>query len=281
MLDRALMLCRHVCNAAIGERREAWRMCGVSVNYHQQKAELPGIKAELPAYGEVHSQILRDVAQRVERAFHTFLRRVKAGETPGYARFHGRNRSHRLTHPHLGNAATLDNGFLVLSKIGRIGVRWSRPLEGAPNTVTISQEADGWYVRCSCVDAPIEPLPATPGHSRPLPATGQETGRDLGIQAFATLFDGARIFSPGWSGVVRGGPGWHRKAARALTMAQRRVSRRKKESNRRRKAVGLLATAHQTARRQRQDFHHTVALRLDRDHDAIHHEDVQVANMVK
>ena len=31
MLERTLMLCRHVYNAAIGERREAWRMCGVSV----------------------------------------------------------------------------------------------------------------------------------------------------------------------------------------------------------------------------------------------------------
>ena len=33
MLDRTLMLCRHVYNAAIAERREAWQKCGVSVNY--------------------------------------------------------------------------------------------------------------------------------------------------------------------------------------------------------------------------------------------------------
>ena len=30
-LERTLMLCRHVYNAAIGERREAWRMRGVSL----------------------------------------------------------------------------------------------------------------------------------------------------------------------------------------------------------------------------------------------------------
>ena len=74
-----------------------------------------------------------------------------------------------------------------------------------------------------------------------LPPTGQETGIDLGIEAFATLSDGTRIFSPGW----------YRKAERALKTAQRRVSRRKKGSNRRRKAVTLLAKAHQTVRRQR------------------------------
>ena len=31
LLERTLMLCRHVYNAAVGERREAWRMRGVSV----------------------------------------------------------------------------------------------------------------------------------------------------------------------------------------------------------------------------------------------------------
>jgi len=32
-LRHALILCRHVYNAAIGERREAWRMRGVSISY--------------------------------------------------------------------------------------------------------------------------------------------------------------------------------------------------------------------------------------------------------
>ena len=93
----------------------------------------------------------------------------------------------------------MENGSLVLSKIGRIAVRWSRPLEGALKTVTISKEADGWYVCFSCADVPIQPLPET----------GQETGIDLGIEAFATLSEGTRIFSPGW----------YRKAERALKSA--------------------------------------------------------------
>jgi putative transposase len=61
VLERTLMLCRHVYNAALGERREAWRMRGVSVSYYQQKAELPGIKDAMPEYAEVNSQVLQDV----------------------------------------------------------------------------------------------------------------------------------------------------------------------------------------------------------------------------
>ena len=46
VLDRTLMRCRHVYNAAVGERREAWQKCGVSVTYSQQQAELPEMKSE-------------------------------------------------------------------------------------------------------------------------------------------------------------------------------------------------------------------------------------------
>ena len=76
-------------------------------------------------------------------------------------------------------------------------------------------------------------------------------------------------------------PRCYRKAERALKTAQRRVSRRKKGSNRRRKAVTLLARAHQKVRRQRQDFHHKTALALVRENDMIYHEDLQTANMLK
>ncbi len=157
--------------------------------------------------------------------------------------------------------ARLDNGFLVLSKLGRIAVRWSRPVEGTPKTVTISREADGWYVCLSCAEVPVQFLPST----------GQETGIDLGLESFATLSDGTMIHNPRC----------YRRAERRLKTAQRKVSRRKKGSNRRRKAVKLLAKAHQTVKRQRLDFHHKAALALVRANDTIYHEDLQTANMVK
>ena len=85
-LERVLMLCRHVYNAAVGERREAWRMRGVSITYYQQKAELPGIKEALPEYAQVNAQVLQDVVLRVDRAFQAFFRRLREGQTPGYPR---------------------------------------------------------------------------------------------------------------------------------------------------------------------------------------------------
>jgi putative transposase len=252
---------RHRYNAAIGERSEAWRRRGVCVTSSQRQTALPGSKEAMPEYGAVHAQVLQDGVVRVDHTFQAFFRRLRAGQTPGSPRYHGRDRSNGLTYPQLGEhgGARLGNGFLALSKIGRSGVRWSRPLEGPPKTVTISCEADGWSVAISCADTSAQPLPLT----------GQETGIDHGIEALATLSDGTRIFSAGW----------YRQAERSLKMAQRRVSHRKKGSNRRRKVV--LAKAHETVRRQRQDFHHKTALALVRQYDAIAHENLRPATMVR
>jgi putative transposase len=76
-------------------------------------------------------------------------------------------------------------------------------------------------------------------------------------------------------------PRCYRKAERALKTAQRRVSRRRKGSHRRRKAVKLLARAHLKVKRQRADFHHKTALQLVRQNETIYHEELQTANMVK
>jgi putative transposase len=87
----------------------------------------------------------------------------------------------------------------MLANSGRIAVRWSRPLAGTIKTVTLSRDADGYSVWFACADVPVQALRAT----------GQETGIDLGIEAFATLSEGTRIFHPGW----------YRQAERSLKMA--------------------------------------------------------------
>jgi putative transposase len=260
-LGRVLGLCRWLYNTALEQRIIAFQRRHVSVSRCEQEAELKDIRADMSEYAAIHSQVLQDVLARLDKTYQAFFRRLIAGEKAGFPRYQSRDRYHSFTYKEYGNGTMVDNGFLGLSKIGRIAVRWSRPLDGIPKTVTLSREAEGWYVCFSCAYAPIQPLPAT----------GQKTRIDLGIEAFATLSDGTRIFSPGW----------YRKTERALKTAQRRVSRRKKGSNRRRKAVVLLAKAHQTVRRQRQDFHHKTALALVKSNDVIIHEDLQTANMVK
>ncbi len=262
-MEAVLWRCRTLYNTALEQRITAWQRRRVSVSRYEQEAELKAIREAFPEYAAIHSHVLQDVLARLDRTYQAFFRRIQRGEKAGFPRFKGRygNRYHSFTYKEFGNGVQLDNGFLVLSKIGRIRVHWSRPIEGTPKTVTVTKEADGWYVSFSYAEVPTQPLPPT----------GQQTGIDLGLESFATLADGAAIHNPRC----------YRKAERYLATCQRRVSKRKKGSNRRRKAVCWLAKAHQAVRRQRQDFHHKTALSLVRQYDVIYHEDLQVRNMVK
>jgi putative transposase len=147
----------------------------------------------------------------------------------------------------------------VRSKIGRLAVRWSCPIQGTIKTVTVSKEADGWYVSFSCAEVP----------TRLLPLTGHETGIDVGLKVFLITADGEPTANPRY----------YRTAERALQKAQQRVCRRKKGSKRRRKAVRVLAKQQQHVRRQRADFHHKTALDLVRAYATIYVEAIQPANL--
>jgi putative transposase len=105
----------------------------------------------------------------------------------------------------------------------------------------------------------------------PLPATGQETGIDVGLKVFLITADGEVVANPRH----------YHTAERRLARAQRRVSRRKKGGKRPRKAVRLLARTQQQVQRQRRDFQHKTALALVRTYDTIYLEDVRVRNLVR
>src|SRR5215472_11697306 len=84
LLSRQLEECRWLWNTLLAERKQAWEERQETVDYYEQKAELPGLKAkERPSLQEVHSQVLQDVVLRLKKAVDAFFRRLRAGETPG------------------------------------------------------------------------------------------------------------------------------------------------------------------------------------------------------
>jgi transposase len=64
-LERA----RELYNAALQERRDAYRMAGKSITYYDQANQLPEIKDIREEYKDIHSQVLQDVLRRVQKAF--------------------------------------------------------------------------------------------------------------------------------------------------------------------------------------------------------------------
>src|SRR5262245_2663479 len=242
-----LDICRELYNAALQERRDAYRTNGLSIGYHAQAVQLPQIKQVREDVGEVHSQVLQDTLRRVDKAFDAFFRRCRNGETPGYPRFKAATRYCSFTYPQSG--FRLEGDKLHLSKIGSCRLRLSRPMEGTIKTCMIKRDVDGWYVVFAVEEnqCPFFPL------------TGETVGIDVGSENFATLSTGEAVANPEFL----------RESGAELKTAQRKVSRRKKGSKRRGKAVKLLGKKHQKIGRQRADFHHTTALKVAREFDAI------------
>lgn len=222
VLNEQLRLCRNLYNAALQERRDAYRKCGVSVSAYDQKKSLPEIKAALPEYSGVYSQVLQDVILRLDKAFKGFFRRVKAGQTPGYPRFQGRDRFDSLHYPQSGFSVSEKTAFF--SKVGNIRIKLHRPIEGKIKTATVKREGDEWYVSYVCeVEA------------QPLPKTGSSVGVDVGTTWFAITSDGEFVENPRH----------YQKAMRKLRTAQRAIARKpNKRSNRRKKAVKRVAKIH-------------------------------------
>ena len=176
-------------NAALDERRSAWRMNGISLGYSDQANQLKEIRAA-GALGIANFSACQDVLRRVNRTFVAFFGRVRAGEKHvGYPRFRSRLRYDSLTWPSWGDGCALRaSGRLYLQGVGHLKLKWHRPLpaDATIKTVTAKRAADRWYV-CFSVQLP-EP--------EPLPASDLAVGIDVGLTTFAVCSDGSEIANP-------------------------------------------------------------------------------------
>lgn len=259
-LRRQLDACRWVYNQLLEQRRDYYEEFGVSVSLYDQHPYLIVLKADRPSLTHVHSQVLQNVAVRLDLAFQAFFRRVKAGEAPGYPRFHGMGRYTSLTYPQYGNGARLHGAQLQLSKVGNVRVVLHRPLEGTPKTVTLTVSSTGkWYAAISCEWEPTA-----------LPATDRPVGIDVGLHTFATLSDGDQIANPRF----------YRREEQALARAQRRHSKHEKGTPARRKSRKVVARVHERVGWRREDFAHQHSRRIVNHYDTIAVEDLHVGQMV-
>ena len=143
LLKRQLELCRTLYNGLLEQRITAHRI-GRRIGFVKQANELPELRKGIEEYKEIHSQVLQDVAKRVDRAYQNFFRRVKEKgsgkiQKAGFPRFKPMTRYRSLTYPQSG-FELLDNGHLKLSKIGRIRMFQHREIEGKIKTLNISRD---------------------------------------------------------------------------------------------------------------------------------------------
>lgn len=247
-------------NAALEERRGAWKWERRSVSLYDQYRTLTGLKEARPDLLGQGVVVCRGTLRRLDRAFAAFYGRCRAGETPGFPRFKSAARWDSVEWGDV-NGWELDGDRLRLHGIGHVKVRLHRPWKGTPKAITVKREGRRWWVTVRCGDVPAEPLPST----------GREIGVDLGVCALIATSDGVLV-SEGRHG---------RRSSDRLKTAQQDLARKQRESNRRKRAVERVAAVHRKVGCQRKDLAHKVSRSLVNDYDVIVHEDLKIANMVR
>ena len=259
-LDQTVETCRRWYNTCLEERKSAWEMEHRSVGKYEQLAKVKEYRKATPYAGQVHSHILQVVVADLEKSFQAFFRRVEAGQAPGYPRFKGSSRFDSFGLKEYGNGFRLDGRRLRLNGVGRIRVRWHRPIEGKIKTVRIRRQAWEWYACFACEVA-----------EHNLPSTGKAVGVDVGIYHLLATSENEVVENPRWYQVEQ----------RKLRVIQRVVSRRKMGGSNRRKAVLDLRRQQLHIANRRRDYLEKLSHHLISHYDVIALEDLQIQGMVR
>jgi putative transposase len=264
-------------NAALQERREAWRIRNLSITYGDQSAQLKEIRAADPDGQGRHSfTAQQQTLRRLNVVFGAYLKRVRRagrqagmkGEnlqqrTVGYPRFKPRQRFNQVLFI-AGDGAKwepADGGrwaHATFQAVGRVRVNQHRPVVGRVKTLQLKREGRRWYV-----------LVVTEAETAPLASTGRSVGVDVGVARFLTTSDGEVVANPRFLDA----------AQKRIVDLQRRIMRARPGSGNHRRLRRSLAKEWRTLRNQRRDFHHKIARGLVDTCDTLALEDLRVAAM--
>jgi putative transposase len=174
-MEETLETCRMFYNILLEQRIKSWKQSRKSLSAYDQIKMHSGASKEL----NIHSQVLQDVAIRVDGSFKNFYRRPNAG----FPRFKGKNRLDSFNFPQKGYK--LNEKTLSISKIGDINIILHRELKGVVKQLRIKKWNNQWYA-CFSVDV----------DKRESPKADKAVGIDVGIKKFAVFSDGTEIKNP-------------------------------------------------------------------------------------
>ena len=254
-----------LCNAALQERRDAWRMRQVSVSYGMQSAQLRDIRRADPGGQGQHSfTAQQQTLRRLSTVFQAFCKRASQGKA-GYPRFKPYVRFDTVSFV-AGDGARWQpaNGakwaHARFQAVGTVKVQQHRPIPGTVKTLQLKREHRRWYV---IVTAGTEPAP--------LPPACRSIGIDLGVARFLTTSDGEVIANPRF---LAGSAG-------VIADLQRRTEHARRGSGNRKRLRRALAREWRKVRNRRLDFHHKTARALIDTCDVIALEKLHTAGMTR
>lgn len=255
--ERLASLMDHLCelyNAALQERRDAWKICRKNVSCYEQYRELTELRKLDAESASFPATIQRDPIKRVQRAFDGFFRRCRNGETPGFPRFRSRHRYDSFAVD--SQNFRIENSTIVVVRLGGFRFKTRCRIRGNPKVVNFKRVAGRWMATITCE---IGPPPSKVSVSSAI-------GIDLGLTSLVTLSDGSEVDNPKWQ----------KNQEIRLSDAQRRLAKKKFGSNNRLRAKERVRRIHQQTRSRRRSYLHQVSRFLVSNYDLIAYEKLNI-----
>jgi putative transposase len=258
-LGRTFGCCRVVYNHFLRIRTDAYRIGRRAIGYAETDRLLTALKKQedYSWLNDVSSVPLQQALRHLQTAFVSFFEK-----RTGYPAFKKKTGRQSATYARSAFRWDAGNRRLLLAKVGRLKVRWSRDVTVEPSTVTITKSPSGRYHVTLTLDIP-EP--------EPLPKTGVTVGIDLGVNRLATLSTGERAPNPRHLG----------KNLEKLARLQRILSRRIRDSGRYRRQLRKVARLHERIADSRKDTLDKLTTRLVQEFDVLCIEDLNVLGMLR
>src|SRR4028119_781793 len=233
--------------------------------YYWPKKDLLNTKQLFPEYAGIHSQVLLNCIERVKKAFDRYIKADSSGKRSGKLRFKGRGRYHSFTYTQMKQDCIKGNR-ITLPKSGDVKITLHCPIpEGFKiKTATIVFAADGYYVT---LILPDESVPVISPSFYP----EKVVGIDMELNEFLNTSEADTVPIPQFARI----------AGQVKKRLNKSVSRKKKGSNRRGKAVKRLSRPHQKVGGQGKDFHYKTAQPLLERYDLIGFEYLNVKGWAK
>lgn len=243
---------RYLYNIALEHRITAYKSNKTSISKFEQYNQLTEAKKDVELFflKRVHSQVLQETLDRVDKAYRNFFK------GSGFPQFQKKGSYNSFT---FKQGVRIEGNKVRLPKIGFVKFFNSRTFEGKIKTVTVIKELDKWYVCFAVETSPI------------IYINSQDVGIDMGITKLATLSDGTVIENPKFLNGLKN----------KIRILSRKLARQKKGSNSREKTKCKLAKTYQKLRRCRTDYLHKATTNITNKYGIIYVEDLKIKNMSK
>jgi putative transposase len=262
-LQNNLAVCRWLYNKFVEQSQKSF-LSRNDMNYIL--TELKQSESWLYSY---HSKMLQMVSTQLEGAEKALIELTKKGHKTGQLKFVRYNEFRTFTYNQSGYKLEThgDKTLLCLSKIGCVEIRKHREIPDTANIkqVIVTKSKSGKRHACLTCDM-RESL-----FNIPKMSFVKAIGIDVGIKSFVYDSDGYQTLNPLNL----------KKMLKPLARIQRKVSRRKKGSNNRLKAIRHLQRIHERIANRRKDFQHKLSTIYAQNNDIVFVEKLKIPNMVK